>query len=68
MLEFYQAFADYHDMMDQVERLMVHVADQALEQTNVPLSGTGDQLRAPLQTHRSLGCFGGCHGYQSHGA
>ncbi len=30
MLEFYQAFADYQDMMDQVERLLVHVADQVV--------------------------------------
>ena len=30
MLEFYQAFADYQDMMDQVEKLLVHVMDRAL--------------------------------------
>jgi lysyl-tRNA synthetase class 2 len=30
MLEFYQAFADYQDMMDQVERLLVTVAEGVL--------------------------------------
>lgn len=30
MLEFYQALADYRDMMDLVERLLVRVADRAL--------------------------------------
>jgi lysyl-tRNA synthetase, class II len=29
MLEFYEAFADYHDMMDLVESLLAHVAEQA---------------------------------------
>ena len=30
MLEWYQAFADYEDQMDLVERLVVHVADKVL--------------------------------------
>jgi lysyl-tRNA synthetase class 2 len=31
MLEWYQAFADYDDQMDLVERMVVHVADKVLE-------------------------------------
>jgi len=30
MLEFYQTFADYHDMMDLTERLLRHVAEKVL--------------------------------------
>ena len=51
MLEFYQAFADYHDMMDQVERLMVHVADRVLGSSDHHLPGAGDQLRASFQAN-----------------
>jgi lysyl-tRNA synthetase class 2 len=34
MLEFYRAYADYHDMMDTIERMLVHVVD-ALHGTRV---------------------------------
>ena len=40
MLEFYQAFADYQDMMDQVERLMVHVVDRVLGRRTLHLPGS----------------------------
>ncbi|NNM06546.1 MAG: lysine--tRNA ligase, partial [Gemmatimonadetes bacterium] len=49
MLEFYQAFADYHDMMDQVERLMVHVADRVLGARTVSYQGEEISFEPPFQ-------------------
>ena len=42
MLEFYQAFADYHDMLDLVERLLEHVVRAATGGTE--LNYRGEQL------------------------
>ena len=39
MLEFYEAFADYHDMMDLVERLFVHVVEAATGSREVTFAG-----------------------------
>ncbi len=49
MLEFYQAFADYHDMMDQVERLMVHVADRVLGSRTVTYQGVEISFEPPFK-------------------
>ncbi|HZD06153.1 MAG TPA: lysine--tRNA ligase [Longimicrobiales bacterium] len=40
MLEFYQAFADYHDMMDLVERLTAHVVQTVTGDRTVTWQGT----------------------------
>ncbi len=40
MLEFYQAYADYHDMMALTERLMRHVASAALGSLEFDYAGT----------------------------
>ena len=49
MLEFYQAFADYHDMMELVERLMVHLGDRALGTRTLTFQGTEISLEPPFQ-------------------
>jgi lysyl-tRNA synthetase class 2 len=48
MLEFYQAFADYHDMMDQVERLMVHLADRVLGSRSFAYQGREISFEPPF--------------------
>ena len=52
MLEFYQAFADYHDMMDLVERLLTSLAGDVVEGTlsfqGQELSLEGPFARVPL--------------------
>jgi len=49
MLEFYQAFADYQDMMDQVERLMVHVADRVLGSRRLEYQGQEISFEPPFR-------------------
>jgi lysyl-tRNA synthetase class 2 len=49
MLEFYQAFADYHDMMDQVERLMVHLADRVLASRAFTYQGKEISFEPPFR-------------------
>ncbi len=49
MLEFYQAFADYHDMMDQVERLMVHLADRVLGSRSFTYQGKEISFEPPFE-------------------
>ncbi|ODN43387.1 lysine--tRNA ligase [Piscirickettsia litoralis] len=39
MLEFYQAHADYHDLMDLTEKMLRTVAQEVLGQTTVPYQG-----------------------------
>jgi len=48
MLEFYQAFADYHDMMDVVEDLMVHVATAVLGAPRLTYQGQAIELTPPF--------------------
>ncbi len=62
MLEFYQAFADYQDMMDQVERLMVHVADQVAEKRTLSYQGTEISLEPPFRRIRLLEALEGALG------
>ncbi|MFO8172959.1 MAG: lysine--tRNA ligase [Gemmatimonadota bacterium] len=54
MLEFYQAFADYQDMMELVERLTVHVADEALGSRSLTFQGREISLEPPFQRIRLL--------------
>ena len=48
MLEFYQAFADYNDMMDLVERLVLRVAGLVSEDSAVEFEGKRIDFRAPF--------------------
>lgn len=48
MLEFYQAFADYHDMMDTVEGLLVHVVDQVFGNRTLTFQGQEFSLEPPF--------------------
>jgi len=52
MLEFYQAFADYQDMMDQVERLTVQVADQVMGSRTLIYQGRELSLEPPFKRIR----------------
>ena len=49
MLEFYQAFADYEDMMTLVEELVAHTAGAAGVGTEVELDGRTVDLSAPFR-------------------
>ena len=48
MLEFYQAFADYEDMMDVVERLMAALARAASGQSAIVYQGAAIDLSPPF--------------------
>ena len=48
MLEFYQAFADYEDMMQVVERLMVTLAEAVGRRSRVVYQGTEIDLSPPF--------------------
>jgi len=54
MLEFYQAFADYQDMMDLVERLTVQVAHEAVGSRSLAFQGTEIHLEPPFKRVRLL--------------
>jgi lysyl-tRNA synthetase class 2 len=58
MLEFYQAFADYNDMMTLVERLMVHVADAAAGSRTVTFQGREISFEPPFRRVRLLDALG----------
>lgn len=49
MLEFYEAFADYQDMMTRVEELIAYVATEATGGTSVGLDGQSLDLAPPFQ-------------------
>jgi lysyl-tRNA synthetase class 2 len=49
MLEFYQAFADYQDMMVLVEKLLVHVVDRALGSRTVSFQGQEISFEPPFR-------------------
>jgi len=48
MLEFYQAFADYHAMMDLVERLFVHAVERVTGGREVTYQGTALSFATPF--------------------
>jgi len=62
MLEFYQAFADYQDMMDQVERLIVHIADRVLDSRTVSYQGKEISFEPPFKRIRLLEALGDAMG------
>jgi len=49
MLELYQAYADYHDLMDLVERLFTGLADAVLGARETVYQGTPISLAAPFR-------------------
>jgi len=49
MLEFYQAFADYNDMMELVENLLVHVVDHALGSRTISYQGQEITFEPPFK-------------------
>ena len=49
MLEFYQAFADYHDMMNLVERMFGHVVETAIGGTEVAYGGHRVSFARPFK-------------------
>lgn len=58
MLEFYQAFADYQDMMELVEGLLVHVADQAMGARTLTYQGQEISLEPPFKRLGLLDALG----------
>ena len=46
MLEWYQAYADYEDTMDRMERLVARVAGETLGTTIVTFRGMSSTFRA----------------------
>jgi lysyl-tRNA synthetase class 2 len=49
MLEFYEAFADYYDMMDRVEALVAYVARETGSDTTVQVEGHAIDLAPPYR-------------------
>lgn len=58
MLEFYQAFADYHDMMDTVEALLVQVAEAVTGGREVEYAGERIGFEPPFTRVRLLEALG----------
>ncbi|MDH3222919.1 MAG: lysine--tRNA ligase [Gemmatimonadota bacterium] len=57
MLEFYQAFADYEDMMDLVERLVLRVAHLVSDDGSVVFQGQRIDFKAPFARVPLLGAL-----------
>jgi len=47
MLELYQAYADYHDMMDLTEQMVAHVAQEVTGSTSLSYGGKNLELSSP---------------------
>jgi lysyl-tRNA synthetase, class II len=54
MLEFYQAFADYHDLMEFTERMLVQVVDSVLGARALTYQGTEIRFEPPFRRIRFL--------------
>jgi lysyl-tRNA synthetase class 2 len=64
MLEFYQAFADYHQMMDLVERLFVHVVQAVKGSPEVVFQGRTLRFAPPFRRISLLGALGEAMGVE----
>jgi len=62
MLEFYQAFADYEDMMDLVERLLIHLVGTVHGTDTVPFQGEELSFRSPFPRISLLEALGDAMG------
>ncbi|HHJ39989.1 MAG: lysine--tRNA ligase [Methylothermaceae bacteria B42] len=51
MLEFYQAYAEYHDLMDLTEILFHSLAENVLGSTTIPYQGRDYDFGAPFQRY-----------------
>jgi lysyl-tRNA synthetase class 2 len=49
MLEFYQAYSDYQDLMTMTEQMLAHVAEQAVGGTTATYGGRTISFRAPYR-------------------
>jgi len=49
MMEFYQAYATYHDLMDLTEEMVCHVAEQVCGSLQISYGGREVDLRGPWQ-------------------
>lgn len=49
MIEFYQAFADYHDLMDLTEKLMVYLAEEIFGNAQVQYQGYTFDFSKPFE-------------------
>lgn len=49
MIEFYQAYADYHDLMDLTERMFNELANDILGTTELTYQGEAISLKAPFE-------------------
>jgi len=58
MLEAYQAYADYHDMMELVEQLFSDVARELVGSTSITYQGRHVDLRPPWRRVTFLGALG----------
>ena len=58
MLEFYQAFADYHDMMDLVERLVVSTVEALHGRREVTFQGEALRFEPPFGRVRFMEALG----------
>jgi lysyl-tRNA synthetase class 2 len=58
MLEFYQAFADYHDMLELTERLFEHVVQGALGGTELTYQGERVSFARPFARIRFMAALG----------
>jgi len=58
MLEFYQAFADYHDMMELVERLFIQVVEAVAGSRSVTYQGTALTFEPPFPRIRFMEAIG----------
>jgi lysyl-tRNA synthetase class 2 len=58
MLEFYRAYADYHVMMDTIERMLVHVVEAVHGGRSVMYQGTELSFEAPFARIRFMEALG----------
>jgi lysyl-tRNA synthetase class 2 len=58
MLEFYQAFADYHDMMELVERLFVQVVERVTGSREITFQGRPIAFQPPFPRITMLDALG----------
>jgi len=66
MLESYQAFADYTDIMDLTQAVIVNAARDALGTTTIDIGGTPCDLSAPWPRKRMVDLAGAKVGHELH--